>query len=81
MRLYKEQLSVFSDLNVEIYGFIKGFSSLLNPRLPHVRLNPLMREIPEIDATIGGTMLGLREIICLVRMTNRLKRFAIVCVN
>lgn len=47
-----------SDLNVEIYGFIKGFSSLLNPRLPHVRLNPLMREIPEIDATIGGTMLG-----------------------
>ena len=46
------------DLNVEMYGFIKGFNSLLNPRLPHIRLNPLMREIPEIDATIGGTMLG-----------------------
>ncbi len=47
-----------SELNVEMFGFIKGFSSLLNARLPHVRLNPLMREIPEIDATIGGTMLG-----------------------
>jgi len=47
-----------SQLHLEIYGFIKGFNSLLNPRLPHVQLNPLMREIPELDATIGGTVLG-----------------------
>lgn len=47
-----------SQLRLEIFGFVKGFNSLLNPRLPHVRLNPLMREIPELDATIGGTVLG-----------------------
>jgi ATP-dependent phosphofructokinase / diphosphate-dependent phosphofructokinase len=47
-----------SQLHLQIYGFIKGFNSLLNPRLPHVQLNPLMREIPELDATIGGTVLG-----------------------
>lgn len=47
-----------SQLQVEVYGFIKGFSSLLNPRLPHVHLNPLFRPIPELDATMGGTLLG-----------------------
>ncbi|MGB1892440.1 MAG: 6-phosphofructokinase [Candidatus Latescibacterota bacterium] len=47
-----------SQLRLEIFGFIKGFNSLLNPRLPHVHLNPLMREIPELDATMGGTVLG-----------------------
>jgi 6-phosphofructokinase len=43
---------------VEMYGFIKGFNGLLNPRLPHVRLNPLFSEIPELDPTRGGTILG-----------------------
>ena len=47
-----------SQLRLEIFGFIKGFNSLLNPRLPHVHLNPLMREIPELDATMGGMVLG-----------------------
>lgn len=47
-----------SQLNVEVYGFIKGFNSLLNPRFPHLHLNPLMRPIPELDATMGGTILG-----------------------
>jgi 6-phosphofructokinase 1 len=47
-----------SQLQVEIYGFLKGFNSLLNPRLPHVLLNPLLRPIPELDATLGGTILG-----------------------
>jgi 6-phosphofructokinase 1 len=51
-------------LRLEIYGFIKGFSSLLNPRLPHVRLNPLMREIPELDATLVVRHWGPRAIIC-----------------
>jgi len=27
--------------HVEVYGFIKGFNSLFNPRVPHVHLNPL----------------------------------------
>jgi len=43
---------------VEVFGIIKGFSGLLNPRVPHVHLNPLFRAIPELDATRGGTILG-----------------------
>ncbi len=43
---------------VEVIGIIKGFSGLLNPHVPHVHLNPLFHEIPELDATHGGTILG-----------------------
>ncbi|MFN0052443.1 MAG: 6-phosphofructokinase [Planctomycetales bacterium] len=43
---------------VEVIGFIKGFSSLFNPRVPHVRLNPLFTPIPELDMTRGGTIIG-----------------------
>ena len=43
---------------VEVIGFIKGFSSLLNPRVPHVRLNPLFTTIPDLDPTRGGTVIG-----------------------
>ena len=43
---------------VEVFGFIKGFSSLLNPQVPHVHLNPLFTEIPELDPTRGGTIIG-----------------------
>src|SRR5712691_1198315 len=43
---------------VEVYGFIKGFNSLFNPRVPHVHLNPLFTAIPELDPTRGGTLLG-----------------------
>src|SRR3954471_9051086 len=43
---------------VEVYGFIKGFSSLFNPRVPYVHLNPLFTTIPELDPTLGGTILG-----------------------
>jgi 6-phosphofructokinase len=45
-------------LKVEVFGLIKGFNSLFNPRVPHVHLNPLYQEIPEIDPTKGGTMIG-----------------------
>jgi ATP-dependent phosphofructokinase / diphosphate-dependent phosphofructokinase len=47
-----------NQLRVEVFGFIKGFSSLFNPRVPHVHLNPLFQTIPELDATRGGTLLG-----------------------
>jgi 6-phosphofructokinase 1 len=47
-----------NQLRVEIYGFIKGFNSLFNPRVPHVHLNPLFHDIPEIDPTKGGTLIG-----------------------
>src|SRR5438552_4008319 len=43
---------------VEAIGFIKGFSSLFNPRVPHVRLNPLFCPIPELDMAKGGTIIG-----------------------
>src|SRR5208283_1131030 len=38
--------------------FIKGFSGLFNPRVPHVHLNPLFTAIPEVDPTRGGTIIG-----------------------
>jgi ATP-dependent phosphofructokinase / diphosphate-dependent phosphofructokinase len=43
---------------VEMVGLIKGFSGLLNPRVPHVLLNPLFSIVPELDPTLGGTILG-----------------------
>jgi 6-phosphofructokinase 1 len=45
-------------LRVEVTGLIKGFNSLFNPRTPHVPLNPLYQEIPELDPTKGGTLIG-----------------------
>src|SRR6201982_3912477 len=47
-----------NQLKIEIVGFIKGFNSLFNPRVPHVFLNPPYQEIPEMDPTKGGTMIG-----------------------
>src|SRR5215831_11628710 len=43
---------------IEVFGFIKGFSGLLNPRVPHVHLNPLYTTIPELDPAYGGTIIG-----------------------
>lgn len=47
-----------NQLGVEIFGLIKGFNSLFNARVPHVHLNPLLQPIPELDPTLGGTILG-----------------------
>ncbi len=47
-----------NQLHIEVFGLIKGFNSLFNPRVPHVHLNPLFQEIPEIDPTMGGTLIG-----------------------
>lgn len=47
-----------NQLGIEVYGLVKGFSSLLHPRVPHVRLNPLYNCIPELDPARGGTILG-----------------------
>ena len=76
---------------VEMYGFIKGFNGLLNPRLPHVRLNPLFSEIPELDPTRGGTILGAsRDYIssddtrAIDQVTENLKKFSIdglICIG
>src|SRR4029079_13090242 len=45
-------------LRIEMYGLIKGCNCLFNPRVPHVHLNPLFQEIPELDPTKGGTLIG-----------------------
>src|SRR5215469_2870248 len=47
-----------NQLKIEIYGLIKGFNCLFNPRVPHVYLNPLYQEIPELDSTKDGTLIG-----------------------
>jgi len=47
-----------NQLRIEVFGLMKGFNSLFNPRAPHVHLNPLFQAIPEIDPTMGGTLIG-----------------------
>ena len=47
-----------NQLKVEVYGLLRGFQSLLDARLPHVHLNPLLASIPELVPTHGGTLLG-----------------------
>jgi 6-phosphofructokinase 1 len=47
-----------NQLRIEVIGLMKGFNSLFNPKVPHVHLNPLFQEIPEIDPTHGGTLIG-----------------------
>jgi 6-phosphofructokinase len=76
---------------VEVYGFIKGFSSLLSTRVPHVHLNPLYSEIPELDATRGGTIIGAsrafvdaRDTVTLDQVADRMARLKIgglICVG
>ena len=71
-------------LKIELYGFIKGFNSFFNPRVPHVHLNPLFQDIPELDPTKGGTLIGSsRDYVDpnkkdeLDRITERLKKLEI----
>lgn len=47
-----------NQLRIELIGLIKGFNCLFNPRVPHVHLNPLHQQIPELDPTKGGTLIG-----------------------
>ena len=47
-----------NQLRIEVFGLMKGFNSLFNPKVPHVHLNPLFQEIPELDPTMGGTLIG-----------------------
>ena len=77
--------------HVEVIGIIKGFSGLLNPQVPHVHLNPLFHEIPELDPTHGGTLLGAsRDYVdqndteTIARVAERLKRLKVdglICVG
>ena len=78
-------------LRIEVIGVIKGFSGLLNPEVPHVRLNPLFQTIPELDASKGGTVLGAsRDYVSaddrptIERVVGRLERLGVdglICVG
>lgn len=80
-----------NQLKIEIVGLIKGFNSLFNARVPHVLLNPLYQEIPELDPTKGGTLIGSsRDFVDpekkddLDQITHRLQRLGIeglICVG
>ncbi len=61
---------------VEVFGLIKGFSSLLTPQVPHVHLNPLFTEIPELDPTRGGTVIGASRAFVDARDTRTLDEVA-----
>jgi len=76
---------------VEVYGFIKGYSALMNPAVPHVHLNPLFTEIPELDPTRGGTVIGASRVFvdpndreAVAQIADRLKKLQIdglICVG
>ena len=76
---------------IEVFGFIKGFSSLFNPRVPHVRLNPLFTPIPELDTTRGGTIIGASrdyvdadDTATIAEVVDRLKRLhveGLICIG
>lgn len=76
---------------IEVIGIIKGFSGLLNPRVPHVFLNPLFTTIPELDPTMGGTLLGASRdyvdsddkptIKAVVERLHQLKVDGLICVG
>jgi 6-phosphofructokinase 1 len=76
---------------VEVVGVIKGFSGLLNPRVPHVFLNPLYTTVPELDPLLGGTILGASRdyvdaddaptIAAVIDRLKRLKAEGLVCVG
>ena len=80
-----------NQLRIEVIGLMKGFNSLFNPTVPHVHLNPLFQEIPEIDPTMGGSLIGSsRDYVDpenteeLDHVTHRLKRLGIeglICVG
>ena len=80
-----------SQLRVEVFGLIKGFSSLHNPLVPHLHLNPLFREIPELDATHGGTIIGAsrdyvdpddrKQLDLIMQRLSRLKIDGLICIG
>ena len=47
-----------NELKIELVGLLGGFNAFFDPQTPHVQLNPLFETIPELDSTVGGTVLG-----------------------
>ncbi len=38
-----------NQLEIDVFGIMKGFGGLIDPRVPHLHLNPLYTTIPELD--------------------------------
>lgn len=80
-----------NELEVEVVGLLRGFDGMINPRVPHVRLNPLFSAIPELDPCVGGTIIGSsrtyidpREKELLQQVAQRLARLKIdglICIG
>lgn len=80
-----------NERGIEVLGIIRGFAGIVDPRLPHVRLNPLLSTIPELDPTHGGTLLGASrtyvdpsQVELLAEITPRLKKLGIdglICIG
>ena len=80
-----------NESKVEVFGFIKGYSSLKTESCPHVHLNPLFSEIPELDPTRGGTVIGAsrafvdpEDLTTVDQIAERLKKLGIdglICVG
>lgn len=47
-----------NSLKIDVFGLQRGYAGLIDPRVPHVHLNPLFTTIPELDPSKGGTLLG-----------------------
>ena len=47
-----------NELEIAVTGIMDGFGGMIDPRVPHVRLNPLFQTIPELQPHRGGTILG-----------------------
>jgi 6-phosphofructokinase len=47
-----------NERGMEVVGIQRGYAGLLDPRVPHVVLNPLLSTIPELDPCRGGTLIG-----------------------
>ena len=63
-------------LGLEVYGIVKGFGGMIDPRVPHLHLNPLFTTIPELDPTMGGTILGASRTYISGEETELLKQVA-----
>lgn len=47
-----------NQLDISVFGFLRGYAGLVTHNVPHVHLNPLRSTIPELDAGHGGTLIG-----------------------
>lgn len=65
-----------NQLGLEVTGIMKGFGGLVDSRVPHLKLNPLFSTIPELDPSLGGTILGASRTYIDDSQTDQLKEVA-----